>query len=223
MCLGGVWKVSNRCLEGIRIVSGFWIVFGRCLEGIRRFSGGSPKGVWKVFGRCLEGVWNKNPYPISTGKKGLIFVWRVSGRCLEGVWKVPVRCLKGVWKLSERCVEGVWKVSGGCLEDVRRVSGMCLENVWKISGWCVIEAYDIYKNCWRNSNWYQDNDNFPLIFWIDTSVRSTAGNGIVATILISLFCFFLRFFSSAVTFSHRRSAQALSECPRRCKWPLIAT
>ena len=43
MCLVGVWKVSNRCLEGIRIVSG---LSERCLEG-----------VWSVSGKCLKGVW----------------------------------------------------------------------------------------------------------------------------------------------------------------------
>ena len=43
MCLVGVWKVSNRCLEGIWIVPG---LSERCLEG-----------VWSVSGKCLEGVW----------------------------------------------------------------------------------------------------------------------------------------------------------------------
>ena len=43
MCLVGVWKVSNRCLEGIRIVPG---LSERCLEG-----------VWSVSGKCLKGVW----------------------------------------------------------------------------------------------------------------------------------------------------------------------
>ena len=37
--------------------------------------------------------------------------------------------------------------------------------------------------------------------------RSTVGNDVVATILISLFRFLCPFFSSAVTFSHRRSAR----------------
>ena len=40
----GVRKVSNKCLEGIRIVSGFWKMSGRHKEGLR-----------KVAERCLEG------------------------------------------------------------------------------------------------------------------------------------------------------------------------
>ena len=31
MCLVGVWKVSNRCQEGIRIMSSFGKVSGRCV------------------------------------------------------------------------------------------------------------------------------------------------------------------------------------------------
>ena len=54
-CLVGVWKVSNRCLAGIRIVSGFWKVSGRYLEGVwKKVSGGSQKGVWKMLWTCVE-------------------------------------------------------------------------------------------------------------------------------------------------------------------------
>ena len=71
MCLVGVWKVPNRCLKVIRIVSGsledVWKVSGRCLEGS-----------WKVSGKCLEDV------------------WRDTGWCLMGAWMVSGGILGGV-------------------------------------------------------------------------------------------------------------------------------
>ena len=85
-----VWKLSNMSLEGITIASGFWKVSGRYEECIR-----------KLFGKYLDFVWNKNPYLISTGRKGLI--------CLEGVWM----CLNVLREVYGRCFEGVWKVCGG--------------------------------------------------------------------------------------------------------------
>ena len=59
-----------------------------------------------MFGKYLECVWNKNPYLISTGRKGLI--------CLKGVWMR----LNVLGEVCGRCLEGVWKVSEGCLEGV---------------------------------------------------------------------------------------------------------
>ena len=54
MCLVGVWKLSNRCLEGIWIVSG---LSERCLEGVWSVSGKCLEGVWMVTEWCMMGVW----------------------------------------------------------------------------------------------------------------------------------------------------------------------
>ena len=60
MCLVGVWKVPNRCLKGIRIVSGsleyVWKWSGKCLEDVWRVTGWCLMGVWMVSGGRLGGV-----------------------------------------------------------------------------------------------------------------------------------------------------------------------
>ena len=78
MCLVGVWKVPNRCLEGIRIGSGVWMSWG-CLEG-----------VWRVPGRCLENVFGRC----------LEVYWMVSDGRLDGIWRESWRCLRAVWMVS---------------------------------------------------------------------------------------------------------------------------
>ena len=110
MCLVGVWKVSNTCLEGITIVPEFWMVSGRRYQ----------EGFRKESGRCLEGVWNKNPHLICTWRKGLI--------CLEGVWKVSASGPICIWKVSG--VPGFWKVSRRFQGGLRNVFGKYLEGVW---------------------------------------------------------------------------------------------
>ena len=69
--------VSNRYLEGMRIVSGFWKVSGRYQKGLK-----------KKFERCLEIFWNMNPRLISTERRGLICLSQSStGQGLTGqVW-----------------------------------------------------------------------------------------------------------------------------------------
>ena len=81
MCLVGVCKVSNRCLEGIKIVPGVWKESGRYQEGLRKgsemcldsawkVSGISLVGCWRVLGRCLELEPSPLTYLISTRRKG---------------------------------------------------------------------------------------------------------------------------------------------------------
>ena len=54
-CPIGVWKVSNRCLEGIMIVSGL-SERERCLEGVCSVCGKCLKDVWMVTEWCLDGI-----------------------------------------------------------------------------------------------------------------------------------------------------------------------
>ena len=70
------------------------------------------------------------------------------------------------------------------------------------------------------------NHPHPRSFWHERAAlqqsafgQSTAGNDIVATILISLFLFFLPVFfpvSSVATFSHRKSAGIKNLFCKRC-------
>ena len=75
---------------------------------------------------------------------------------------------------------------------------------------------NVEKKILKNSKKMADiSFHFEFFFWHERAAfqrsvfgRLTAGNGVVATFLISLFfSVFLFFFFSAVTFSHRKSAQ----------------
>ena len=80
--------MSNRCLDGIRIVSSFWKESGRYQDGLRM-----------VSRRCLEGVWNRSPH--QKERTCMLCVWKLSGRCLEGVWNVSGKCLEDVWMVCD--------------------------------------------------------------------------------------------------------------------------
>ena len=69
--LKGIWRLSGRCLEGVRrVLEGIWRLLGGCLEGswkvsdwcllgIKRVSGGYKEGVWRMskMAKCL---WDQN-------------------------------------------------------------------------------------------------------------------------------------------------------------------
>ena len=56
MCLKGVWRLSERSLEGNWKVSALEGVF-LCLECVLKTSERNLEVVCKVPGRCPEGVW----------------------------------------------------------------------------------------------------------------------------------------------------------------------
>ena len=50
----GVWKVSRRCLDGIRRMSEIWKVSGGCLEGVRSVSGKCMGVLGQISKKYLE-------------------------------------------------------------------------------------------------------------------------------------------------------------------------